>query len=309
MDRLHEEFLKEYMANNSFGCGNDYDLVSFFKMFSAFEVHSLKDLQDAPHKYAEFLYKNINLINATSQKDQLPRLIEITRDKLIKRITAATIKPQRDYVEIVSELTPNRSNSHILDVGAGQIPYSAMLFGEKFKHASTMDKEFFLPNETLENMNVTPYDMYFDANTPVDNFDIVVGKAPCTAIEHIVRNCVASGKPYFIELCDCAIPNKTPYFVGWNGWQDVLPDIDEYIKFFTAHTTFAFNLGDATAEQVGKVITKHIPPRKFPTSISVTKISKYITPNSWISDENGSEEQAPNKDDNDFLQMELFERS
>ena len=308
MDKISEEFLKEYIASHTLGYDGDYNLISFFRMFAAFDVHSYEDLLNAPNKYADFLTKNIYLINPGTKhtRAELPEMIESARLHLIRKIKLSSSKPQKDFVEIVSELSPNKSSSHILDVGAGIIPYSSILFGEKFKHASTMDKRFYLTPETLENMNVTPYDQFFDSTTPVDKFDIVVGKAPCSAIEHIVRNCAAAGKPYFIELCDCNIPNKKIYLSEWHGWQDVLPEIDQYVQFYTAESTFAFNLGDTNTSQVKKVIDKYIPPKVLSQAPSrITTSTHYARNGSWVQDNTETPSESSFNED---LMLELFER-
>ena len=88
MDKLSEEFLKEYIATHSLGYDGDYNLIGFFKMFAAFDVHSFEDLLNAPNKYAEFLTKNIYLINPGSKhsREELPDMIESARLHLIKKI-------------------------------------------------------------------------------------------------------------------------------------------------------------------------------------------------------------------------------
>lgn len=323
MKKINEEFLKEYIATHTLGYDNDYNLINLFRMFVAFSVHNFEELKAAPNRYANFLLENANLIivGGKHTKEELPKMIESARLHLIKKIQLSSSKPQKDFVEIVSELSPNKKSSHILDVGAGIIPYSSILFGEQFEHSSTMDRRFFLDKQTLENMNVTPYDQFFDANTPVDKFDIVVGKAPCSAIEHIVRNCAAAGKPYFIELCDCNIPNKKPYIADWYGWQSVLPEIDEFVRFYTAQSTFAYNI-DATDEQVKKVIDSHIPPKIVYNQTSFP-VKRYSASSSlWLKDDvvyepdhsdwqkpTAEKRPQPKPDDSEFLQMEIFERS
>ena len=37
----------------------------------------------------------------------------------------------------------------------------------------------------------------------ISDYDIVVGRAPCTAIVPIVTLCKEANKPYIILLCDC----------------------------------------------------------------------------------------------------------
>lgn len=313
MDKISEEFLKEYIHSHVMGFNNDYDFVSLFKMYASFEVHSFDELISAPNKYADFLNKNIKIIKHSPEimSYRLPNLIEIAREKLLAKIKSSMSKAQEDYVNIVSTLAPNKNNSHILDVGAGSIPYTAILFGERFKHASTMDREFFLNNDTLNNLNVTGIPRFFTQNTPVENFDIVVGKAPCTAIEHIVRNCAAAGKPYFIELCDCALPNKHLHIAEWYGWKNILPGIDEYVKFYTTQVTYAFNLGDVTVDQAKKVIDKYDKPWQEPDSNLNLGI---LVDNTSNTDWHTSKDANEKNDLNDYhtfeedLKMELFER-
>ena len=314
MDKISEEFLKEYIHSHILGSSNDYDFMSLFKMFAAFEVHSFRDLENAPNKYAEFLNNNIKLIKHSPEimSYRIPTMIENARQKLISKINSSTSQAQDDYVNIVTELAPNKKNSHILDVGAGEIPYTAIMFGERFQHASTMDRGFFLNNDTLHNLNVTGIPRFFDANTNVDNFDIVVGKAPCTAIEHIVRNCAMAGKPYFIELCDCALPNKHLHIADWYGWKDILPGIDQYVKFYTAHANYAFNLGDVTVEQAKKVIDRLEKPylvhaHEYGIGTSIDNSSK----NTWKSRNEAYEDDKSGCLTNtelDDLKMEIFEK-
>ncbi len=331
MKKINEEFLKEYMSSHIMGSNQDYTLIDFYRMYAAFSVFSLEDLLNSPQNYYNFLMDNIHLIKTHNKSDitTIKRLIDVALQNIEIRVKKAVPKPQEDFANIVSELSPNKNASHILDVGAGMVPYSSILMSRQFEQTSTMDKALFLNDETLKNLDVNPIKEYFDEHTDISKYDIVVGKAPCSAIEHIVRACAIQGKPYFIELCDCALPARRPYVADWSGWQDILPEIDEYVKFYTNHTTFAFNLGDVSVEQAQRVIDKHIPPKIFKyaspyTSFVVSKEEIQI-PDSrlWLQPDEIYE--APNStsttspedtsrtthspDDAEFLQMELFERS
>ena len=316
MDRISEEFLKEYIYTHTFGTDGDYDFVSLFKMYSAFEVKSLDDLIEAPNKYANFLLANLKLIKGSNAitSERLPTMVENARLNILSKIKSALGKPQKQFAEMVDELSPNKKQSHILDVGSGQIPYSAMILGQTFNKTSTMDSDFYFPDETLKSMNVNQIHKFFKKDTSVSDYDIVVGKAPCSAIEHIVRNCSAAGKPYFIELCDCCLPNNNPYIADWYDWENVLPDIDEYVKFYSG---FAFNI-DASEEQVKKVIDKKLAkpefedvlsPKIFIEQMRQSKRPKINIPSKyWIQPDEIYEEPNPQEDDKDFLMMEMFER-
>ena len=316
MDKLSREFLKEYIASHTFGQNSDYDFVSLFKMFAAFDIKSISDLAESPVRYAEFLTENIPLIHSESpyEAERLPMFIDQARRTLSVKIRHAMSRPQEEFTKMVTELSGLKKDSHLLDVGAGQIPYSSFLFGNHYDTVSTMDKDFYFSNETMQNLNVNPIERYFTAETSVADFDIVVGKAPCSAIEHIVRNCAAQGKPYFIELCDCALPNKKPYVVDWFGWQDVLPEIDEYVKFYTASSTYAFNLGDVSVEQAKKVISQYDHPRAFKKAPAKFEIATRYVPDSklWLRPDEtytpAPEDVSVSKEELDFMAMELFER-
>lgn len=320
MNKISQEFLKEYISSHTFGPHSDYDFVSLFKMFSAFDITSFSDLLSSPNRYAEFLTQNIYLIHPSSEfsKERIPALIEQARTSLNSKIRSAMSKPQKDFANMVTELSGLKKDSHLLDVGPGQIPYSSFLLSEYYDTVSAMDKDFYLPTDTMKNLNINPIEEYFTADTSVASFDIVVGKAPCSAIEHIVRNCAMQGKPYFIELCDCALPSKKPYVVDWYGWQDILPEIDKYVKFYSASSTYAFNLGDVSVEQAKKVISKYDMPRIFKDAPAKFEVTQKYVPDSnlWLqSDEiyEATEEittsESSSKDDLEFLKMELFERN
>lgn len=317
MDKLSREFLKEYIATHTFGQNSDYDFESLFKMYSAFDVKSVEDLMSSPERYAEFLTENINLIKCESSYEyaNLPTFINQARKNLSIKLRHSMSRPQKEFTQMVTELSGLKKDSHLLDVGPGQIPYSSFLFGEHYGTVSAMDKNFYLPTETMKHMNINPVEQFFTAETSVADFDIVVGKAPCSAIEHIVRQCAAQGKPYFIELCDCALPNKKPYVVDWFGWQDILPDIDEYVKFYTASSTYAFNLGDVTVEQAKRVISQYDHPRVFKNAPAKFEVTTRYVPDSrlWLRPDEtytpAPEDVSVSKDELDFLAMELFERS
>ena len=347
LNKTCEEFLKEYFSTHPVEKSGNNDLIAHYKLFSAFDIKDLRDLSGSPNRYATFLNDNIHLIKTGKSIaiGELPKIIEQARITLNRRLSSAMTKPVSDFSHIVADVSPNKKESHVLDVGSGNVPYSSILLGKQFESVSTMDSEFLLSNAALDRMNVNAIDKFFTSSTNVKQYDIVVGKAPCSAIENIVRQCASEGKPYFIELCDCALPTKN-YVAGWSGWQDILPEIDEYVKFYTAGTTFAFNL-DASEEQVKKVIDKHIPKRIFvdvltpktfaqtqsPLKTTETKPKSLLKNNDVFESSNVAQQpklsskqkhqtnsnkntqktepkhQAEIKEDNvDFLTLEMFER-
>ena len=192
---------------------------------------------------------------------------------------------QSKYAEIVKNLSPSK-NSRILDVGTGTVPFSSILLGRDMPNISAMDEYFWFSDESLKNMNVTALKEYFTPKTPIDNYDMIVGRAPCTAIDSIVYLCSKYKKPYFIETCECNVPSLDYFYRKWGisksspakqpewqeamssnfkwivedidvdeldwmmGWQKTLPELDKNINFYGS---YAYNVGESS-ENVEKLI-------------------------------------------------------
>ena len=321
MRKLNEEFLQDYILSDSFANSTIVEgLFGLYKMFTALEVKSVEDLKNSPQEFNKFLLRNVHLLMDSSgqTREKVLSNIEFAFDSINTRIRCAMTPYVADYASIVKELFPSQKDMHILDVGSGSIPYSAFLEGETFAHVSTMDYEFYLPNETMQTLNVNGIKNLFKAHTKVNQYDAVVGKQPCSAIEHMVKNCKKENKPYLIQLCDCCLPDKGKHIDEWYGWQDVLPSIDPNVKFYE---DYAFNV-DATEAQVKKIIDKYAPkeeveyedvisPKVFAEQMRKAPKKNYNIPsNLWLQpDEIYVEPKWQKEDDTDFLQMELFERS
>ena len=326
MRKLNEEFLQDYILSDKFAYSVLVDgIFSLYKMFTTLEVKSVEDLKNSPHEFKKFLMRNIHLLQDASKRSRETILsnIEFAADAINTKIRRATTEYVEDFANIIKEIFISEKDMHLLDVGAGAVPYSAFLEGETFGHVSTMDYEFYLPQETMQNLNVNGVQSFFKDQTPIASYDAIVGKQPCSAIEHIVRKCSKDNKPYFIELCNCNLPNKSKYIDEWYGWQDVLPDIDPNVKFYE---DYALNV-DASEEQVKKIIQKHLPkeeyedvisPKVFADQMKKAPIKRYsISSNLWLqpdeiylpSSSEYKDSDWKKEDDTDFLQMEMFERS
>ena len=231
------------------------DIMELYKLYSAVEIDSYAGIADSTTDFFEYLQKNLRLNDDRRVKsafESAQRMI----GEMMNKLTFDSF--EKKFAKTVLELSPTQTaNAHILDVGPGSMPYSSLAMGVEAKRVSAMDKDFILTIESLKAMNVDAMENLFDENTSVDDYDFVVGRCPCSAIGHIVAQCSKANKPYFIELCNCNVPNRKTYLRDEHGneihtWKNVLPDIDPNVKFYE---DYAFNL-DASSEQVKRVVDK-----------------------------------------------------
>ena len=138
-----------------------------------------------------------------------------------------------------------------------------------------MDSHFYLSQLALQNMNVIGLKEYFNNQTDISQYDFIVGRFPCDAIEAIVEICSRSKKPYLIKLCEC---NLKPEFMSKkesSGWENVLPKIDPNVRFYS---DFAYNLSDIP-NHVLDALKTFIPKRIKYKSLDLPKKKSYTTNN------------------------------
>ena len=211
--------LEDYVKNNF--CVTDNlllnHLVELYSVYSTYYIKDFNDFKLSSKKFADFLRENIDFlidISHTSSK-KMNKCCRLAEKLLEGKIANENVhKEQAQYVEIVKQLAPSR-DSHILDVGPGNVPYSSILMGQTFAEVSAMDKEFWLSKDSLKSMNVNAIDGLMTKNTSVDAYDMVVGRFPCSAIDYIVYLCNKNKKPYFIETCDCEMPMLDYFYKKW----------------------------------------------------------------------------------------------
>ena len=313
MKKINEDFLQNYLSNLKFKhYGVTTCLTSCYKIFTTFEVMTLEDLKNSPINYRNFLMRNLHILKEQTGKSREAVIddIEFFTKSLKGKIRTYLTQSIEEYANIVKDLFPNHKDTHILDVGAAFIPYSAFLEGEVFGKVSAMDYNFLLPDETMKVLNVNAIHSLFDKNTPVSEYDAVVGKQPCTAIKHMVQKCKDEDKPYFIQLCNCDLLGRYYYDDYEYGWEDVLPFIDPNVRFYG---DYAFNL-DASEAQVKKIIEKHtpkpLPKYRAQTEEEINKKLMFEASTSFFEEQISPTEICEKPlDENEFLKMEMFERS
>lgn len=250
------------------GCSEGYDLHLLYKLFSMMEVKTLEDIEETAGDFFRFVLENKNRILKTMKSKMLPlrflpnRITRADRENFDIDLAMLDLKlkyyldpenrlKQDAFAGIVREFTGG-NNCIIADIGAGPIPEASFEMAEYAKEVYAID-QFLLSTKFLKEQGVNGIEGYFDSKTPVDKYDILVGRKPCGAIRPMVEAAAKSNKPYLIDLCDCDLKNQTmPDGSSVSSWKQLLPEIDPRVKF---HESFAYTI-DATPEQIDRATNR-----------------------------------------------------
>lgn len=233
----------ELLAHTYHTIGNDYDLNRLAKIYVACEINEFGDLFVKHSDYIEFVLKNSNLFVYNDYKERKflrAMAYASIRDLALLYNKYARFEKERkeSYAKRVIEISKSLGGS-VLDVGAGTaVPYSSLVMAQSLDGVTTIDKGFLLPNDCLERLNVAPRNEYFSLETEIDEFGLVAGQRPCSAINAVVEKCAKENKPYYLTLCNCNAPNGKI-----ENWFSILKALDKNIKFNTENDEVeAFNL-------------------------------------------------------------------
>ena len=242
--------LRKYIQSHKFS-SEGFNFYDVFKEFSTYTIHSVEDMLTAPEAFENFLNVNYDCFNFENNEEAqkfetetplfLRRLHPLTRAKIHYK--------HKPYSKACVEIAPFKEQTKILEVGSGFIPYSSMVMAKEFDNLTSMDKFMFSP-ESLKHFNINAVEGYFNKDTSVEDYDFIVGRRPCSAIESIVQNASKANKPYFLQLCCCDLENIAKREGIYREWEDILPEYDPNIKFID---NYAFNI-DATVGQVSNIL-------------------------------------------------------
>lgn len=252
VDKMKKETYKRMLfelSAHNYSTSGEYDIERLFKIYTETEITKYADLfnMDITRDFKNFVLTHVGLMKGLEkdkdgeiQQTQLISVRSLTHKRTLPfailndKLFSEYKVNQEKFTKDVEKLIGNEKLD-ILDVGSGQIPYSSILLAKDTdSNISTMDR-FVVSNKTLENLNCTPYDAYFDSKTSVDKYDFVIANRACSAIEHIVSNCATKKKPYLIKLCGCNAPSGTV-----SSWEEYLKHIDPNIQF--TNDDYALNL-------------------------------------------------------------------
>lgn len=214
------------------------DIDSLFDIYSAVEITTLDDLYKDHHDFRTFIVDNIDLFlnQERDDRDIIPNLVFL-KLKCFIMISNKFYKRHKQYQEIfakeIESLVGHDKSVKILEIGSGDVPVSSIILGHDGYDITSMD-EFGVSPECLANFNVKSFRQLFNETTSVKDYDLVVGRRPCSAIDSIVTSCKRDEVPYFMKLCGCNSPTG-----NISGWRSVLTRLDDDITF---NSTYAYNL-------------------------------------------------------------------
>lgn len=228
---------------------NDLPLSYVTKIFDAYtslEISNMKDLEQDHSEIFDFVSKHIECFRECDQIEALVEARHRTNElKMFSNKNYITFrKTQENFAEEIERIVGFDKSTKILEVGSGYIPYSSMILGLDGYDISSMDN-FFVPAEFLKRFNVKSHRKLFNSVTKVKDYDIVVGRRPCSAILPLVKSCTESKVPYFVRLCGCELPSKSVY-----GWRHILDKVDKDIQFNGA---YAYNFSNAGFEKPRRI--------------------------------------------------------
>lgn len=289
--------LQTYIANNFGQNGQNLrdDLYDLFVEFTKTQVNCFDDLRDLPEKYGKFVVSYSDYLRSFCEnvsEDKLIKAAFLVRKIINNQINdRIRILEQRAFVDLVEDAVGDK-HKHVLDVGPGIIPYSSIFLGQDFDNVDAMDKNFWLSEGALKILNVNAHSKCLTKDTNVEDFDIIVGRMPCSAIDTIVYLCSKYGKKYFIETCDCEMPSPDVFYkrwglerpfeniinsenkIEWFGWSTMLPELDKDIAFCG---DFAFNVGNNN--ECKKIIENNYHKQKKEESQESKSVIEFSTVN------------------------------
>ena len=241
----------EFALYRAIARGNlSFDYVDrLFDIYLAGEINTIEDFHSEPKDFHTFILNNLDSFACEDEEDEF-FISSIAYDKLraFKPVANKYFRTyrvhQEQFAREVEELVGHDKTARILEVGSGEVPYSSMLLGRDGYNVTSMDN-FYVSEECLAKFNVKSFRQMFNATTSVKNYDIVVARRPCSAIENIVSNCHRERVPYFMRLCGCNAPGG-----HISGWRNILSSIDEDIQYNSA---YAYNLEGSSFNEPSKI--------------------------------------------------------
>lgn len=232
---------------------SEVNMEKFFLEFSKYHVKSPHDFLTLSKDFYSVMQTMKSSFQYTDeeQKTTFERRLRpfcLSRHRLIVP-KENRLNTQSAYVNIVSEIIS--SKDRVLDVGGGAMPFSSILMKDYFEKVGAMDN-FCISEEALNTTGICAKKGYFKTETPLQNYDAVVGSMPCTAIRSIVENCHNNNKGYIIKLCNCDLDRIAAKNNGiYRGWDEILHEVDPGVQFDHGHD-YAFNV-DITRDQFQKI--------------------------------------------------------
>lgn len=254
MKKENIEKLKEFISNYElFYMQIELAVVEVYTFYCNEVIETIEDIEETKYFFTKFLRDNINLFKGSNAcKYMLLSSLQDFDLYIENALSSISLLRQQKFVYAANEILPNGKDTRILEVGAGRIPYSSMIFARENDKIRSID-EFVMTEEKIKTFNVDGEDGLFSDSTDLSNVDLLVGHAPCEATMSMIVNSVLNDKPYFIKYCECGLPQNR--FTGRpiNNWKSYLKRIDPKIKIYRG---FLYSL-DASDKLVKKAIDEN----------------------------------------------------
>ena len=170
MKREVKEFIDTYLAIYVHS-GID-ELFDFFKYYSSLEIFLMSDLKNAVNEFCDYLKTKVSIIKRSGffTEESVVKSLESFKRSISVSIDRYLSDDYKNFSQLIFEVSPNKQNEIILDVGAGRIPSSSIWLSEKVKSVTSMDNEFYLSRLCLKNMRVDSVESYFNGSSDVSKY-------------------------------------------------------------------------------------------------------------------------------------------
>ncbi len=153
-----------------------------------------------------------------------PRSNGIIHDETFDYFMWLDYRPGRQelFCKYILEKYKEYYGKNVLEVGCGRNATLSVMLSKHF-HMTAIDPEL----QFGGNAKISLVRAYFTQNTPIWDYDLVIGLEPCDATEHIIRSCLKRNKEFIVVLC--GVPHRR--FDGRmpksaEAWYDYLVNID-----------------------------------------------------------------------------------
>lgn len=133
-------------------------------------------------------------------------------------ITPSSAMFYRKHLKLLKSKFPIDGN--ILEIGSGRIPAFANLIASeqnRIKKGTITIYDPLLVELTPKYHNMTLHKEYFNLDTDVSMYDLLVGIMPCEATESILESAISNKKDFYVAMCGCVhSPWESMYPFGFS---------------------------------------------------------------------------------------------
>ncbi len=103
---------------------------------------------------------------------------------------------QEQFYKFIKHNYESFFGKNVLEVGCGRTAALSQMLSRHFK-MTAIDPLL----EVSEKPGIEYIKAYFTQNTPIWDYDLIIGLEPCDATEHIIRSCLKREKEFIVVLC------------------------------------------------------------------------------------------------------------